>query len=182
MANLCEIAARKPRSLTGCLSYLGKMGIAAAVVAAMGGEVGFAATTTTTFQVQITIQASCSILSAATLNFGPQNVLASNIDQTSTMQVQCANSTPYNIGLDAGTATGATVTTRKMTNGAATVSYSLFSDAGRTTNWGNTVGTDTVGATGNGASQGFTVYGRVPAQTTSAPNTYTDTITVTVTF
>jgi spore coat protein U-like protein len=141
-----------------------------------------AATTTTTFTVQIAIGASCVINSATALNFGSQAGLTANIDQTSTIQVQCSNTTPYNIGLDAGTATGATVTTRKMTNGAATVSYALYSNAGRTTNWGNTVGTDTVSATGNGAAQSYTVYGRVPAQTTPVPNTYADTITTTVTY
>jgi spore coat protein U-like protein len=154
----------------------------AALLAGWCNGVAFAATTTTTFGVQITITASCTILSASTLNFGSNGVLTANVDQTSTIAVQCTNTTPYNIGLNAGTSTGATVTTRKMVNGAATVSYSLFSDSGRTTNWGNTVGTDTVASTGTGASQSFTVLGRVPAQTTPAPNTYTDTITVTVTF
>jgi spore coat protein U-like protein len=94
----------------------------------------------------------------------------------------CTNTTPYNIGLDAGTGTGATVAARKMTNGANTITYSLYSDSGRTTVWGNTVGTNTVSATGNGASQTYTVYGRVPSQTTPAAATYTDTITVTVTY
>jgi spore coat protein U-like protein len=92
------------------------------------------------------------------------------------------DTTPYNIGLDAGTGTGATVAARKMTNGANTITYSLYSDSGRTTVWGNTVGTNTVSATGNGASQTYTVYGRVPSQTTPAAATYTDTITVTVTY
>jgi spore coat protein U domain-containing protein, fimbrial subunit CupE1/2/3/6 len=142
----------------------------------------FAATTTSTFTVQITITASCAITSSPTLNFGATGVISANIDQTSTLQIQCTNTTPYNIGLNAGTSGGATVTTRKMTNGGATVSYSLFSDAGRTTNWGNTVGTDTVASTGTGVAQSFTVFGRVPAQSTPAPGTYTDTITVTVTF
>jgi spore coat protein U domain-containing protein, fimbrial subunit CupE1/2/3/6 len=155
--------------------------ILALVSAFMGGDV-HGATTTTTFTVQITITASCTIVSASTLNFGSQGVLTANVDQTSTIQVQCTNTTPYNIGLDAGTATGATVTTRKMTNAGATISYSLYSNSARTTNWGNTVGTDTVAATGNGASQSYTVYGRVPPQTTPAPATYTDTITVTVTY
>ena len=141
-----------------------------------------AATTSTTFAVQLTITSTCVINSASTLNFGSAGVLTANIDQTSTIQVQCTNTTPYNVGLNAGTSTGATVTTRKMTNGAATVNYALYSDSGRTTNWGNTVGTDTVSQTGNGASQAFTVYGRVPAQTTPAAAVYTDTITVTVTY
>jgi spore coat protein U-like protein len=69
-----------------------------------------------------------------------------------------------------------------MTSGGATVNYTLYSDSGRTTIWGNTVGTNTVAATGNGTGQNYTVYGRVSSQTTPAPGTYTDTITVTVTY
>ena len=141
-----------------------------------------ATTTTSTFTVQATIIASCTINSASTLNFGSIGVLTAAVNQTSTLQVQCTNTTPYNIGLDVGTGTGATVAVRKMTSGANTVNYSLYSDSGRTTVWGNTVGTDTVAATGSGASQSYTVYGRVTAQTTPAPGTYSDTVTVTVTY
>jgi len=142
----------------------------------------FAASTTSTFAVQVAITATCTINSAATLNFGTQGVLATNVDQTSTIQVTCTNTTPYNIGLDAGTGSGATVATRKLTSGGATVNYSLYSDSGRTTVWGNTVSTDTVAGTGNGSGQNYTVYGRIPAQTTPAPGNYADTITVTVTY
>ncbi len=128
-----------------------------------------------------TVNATCNV-SAANINFGSAGVLSANIDSTGTVTPQCTNSTPYNIGLNAGTATGATVTTRKMTNGATTVSYSLYRNAGMTTNWGNTVGTDTVGGTGTGNNQSYTVYGQVPVQSTPAPGTYTDTIIVTVTY
>ena len=141
-----------------------------------------ATTTTSTFTVQATIISSCTINSASTLNFGSIGVLIAAVNQTSTLQVQCTNTTPYNIGLDAGTGTGATVAVRKLTNGANTVNYSLYSDSGHTVVWGNTVGTNTVAATGNGAAQSYTVYGQVPTQTTPAPATYTDTITITVTY
>jgi spore coat protein U-like protein len=141
-----------------------------------------ASTTTSTFATQIAIAASCTINSASTLNFGSQGVLIANVDQTSTLQVQCTNTTPYNVGLDAGTGTGATVAVRKMTSGSNTVNYSLYSDSGRATVWGNTVGTDTVAATGSGASQSYTVYGRVAAQTTPVPGTYSDTVTETGTY
>jgi len=146
------------------------------------GGGAYAATATSTFTVSATITATCIINSASTLAFGTVGVLSANVDQTSTISVQCTDTTGYNIGLDAGTATGATVTTRKLTNGAATINYSLYSDPGRTTNWGNTVSTDTVPATGNGAAQIYTVYGRIPVQTTPAPNAYSDTITITVTY
>ena len=141
-----------------------------------------AATTSSTFSVQMTVTATCTVNSATTLNFGTQGVLSANVDQTSTIQVTCTNTTPYNIGLNAGTGTGATVAIRKMTSGANTVNYTLYSNSGRTTVWGNTVGTDTQAATGNGAAQSYTVYGRVPSQAAPAPGTYSDTITVTVTY
>jgi spore coat protein U-like protein len=160
--------------------------LCAAAVATMyllhSAGASFAATATTTFTVQVTLTATCVINSAGTLNFGTQGVLTANVDQTSTIAVQCTDTTPYDIGLDAGVGSGASVATRKMTSGGATVNYRLYSDTGRTTVWGNTVLTDTVNATGNGASQSYTVYGRIPAQTTPAPGTYTDTVTVTVTY
>jgi spore coat protein U-like protein len=146
------------------------------------GEPISAATSTSTMTVQMVITATCTVNSATTMNFGTQGVLSTNVDQTSTVQVTCTNTTPYNIGLDAGAGTGATVATRKMTSGANTVNYTLYSNSGRTTVWGNTIGTDTVAATGNGSAQSYTVYGRVPSQAAPAPGTYTDTITITVTY
>jgi spore coat protein U-like protein len=141
-----------------------------------------AITTTSTFTVQMAVTSSCVINGAPTLNFGSQGVLTANVDQTSTLQVQCTNTTPYNVGLDAGTGSGATVAARLLSNGANIIIYSLYSDSGRTTVWGNTIGINTVAATGTGASQSFTIYGRVLAQTTPAGGTYTDTVTVTVTY
>jgi spore coat protein U domain-containing protein, fimbrial subunit CupE1/2/3/6 len=157
-------------------------GILASACLLQSVDLPLAATTTSTFTVSITLAATCTINSASALNFGNQGILSANVDQTSTIQVTCTNTTPYNIGLDAGTGSGATVATRKMTSGGATVDYTLYSDSGRATVWGNTVGTDTLAGTGNGTGQNFTVYGRVPSQTTPAPGTYTDTVTVTVTY
>jgi len=141
-----------------------------------------AASTTTTFAVQATVTATCTINSASTLNFGSVGVLASNEDQSSTIQVTCTNTTPYNIGLDAGVGTGATVAVRKLTSGGATINYSLYTSNAYSTVWGNTVGTDTQTGTGNGSAQSYTVFGRIPPQTSPAPGSYTDTITVTVTY
>jgi spore coat protein U-like protein len=155
--------------------------LAACVLIAFA-DTSHSASTTSTFAVQAAILATCTINTASTLNFGSQAVLAANVDQTSTIQVTCTNTTPYNIGLDVGTGSGATVAVRKLTSGGATINYSLYSDAGRATVWGNTVSTDTVAGTGNGAAQNYTVYGRIPSQTTPAPGNYADTITITVTY
>ncbi len=162
-----------------------RLALAISSAAALGlASTGARATTaTSSFTVQVTIIASCTIVSTATLNFGGSvGVLTANVDVSTTLQVQCTNTTPYNIGLNAGTGTGATVAARLMTSGANTITYSLYKDSGHATVWGNTVGTDTQAATGNGAAQTYTVYGRIPPQTTPAPATYSDTITVTVTY
>ena len=156
------------------------LGLLAGLVIA-GGSAD-AAITTTTFQVRVTIAAQCVINSAATLDFGSNGVITANIDQTSALSVQCTNTTPYNIGLNAGTGSGATVAVRLMTLSGATIRYSLYTTAARTTVWGNTIGTDTVTGTGTGLAQTITVYGRVPVQTTPSPGTYTDTIVATVTY
>jgi spore coat protein U-like protein len=58
----------------------------------------------------------------------------------------------------------------------------MFSNSTRTANWGQTVGTDTVTGTGNGAAQALTVYGQVTAGQFVAPGAYSDTITATVTY
>jgi spore coat protein U-like protein len=158
-----------------------KAGFVALLVVPFAGS-SHAGTATTTFTVNVTLTAACVINSATNLNFGSQGVLTGNVDQSSTVQVQCTSTTPYNIGLDAGTASGATMAARKMTNGGAAVTYALYTDSARSVVWGNTVNTDTVAATGNGSPQSFTVYGRVPAQATPAPGNYSDTITVTVTY
>jgi spore coat protein U-like protein len=102
---------------------------------------------------------------------------------TSTVSVTCTNTTPYNVGLSAGTATGATVTTRKMSGpNAALLAYALTSDSAHSVNWGQTVGTDTVAGSGNGSAQALTVYGQVAAGQYVAPGAYADTITATVSY
>jgi spore coat protein U domain-containing protein, fimbrial subunit CupE1/2/3/6 len=140
----------------------------------------FAATATTTFQVTATVQATC-LISATNLAFGTYTGV--QVAQTSTISVTCTNTTPYNVGLNPGTASGATVTTRKMTGpGGALLAYALYQDAGHTINWGQTVGTDTEAGTGNGSAQALTVYGLLTAGQYVTPGAYVDTITATVTY
>jgi spore coat protein U-like protein len=159
------------------------LAVSSAVAVGLASTGARAATATSSFTVQVTITASCTIVSTATLNFGGSvGVLTANVDVSTTLQVQCTNTTPYNIGHNAGIGTGATVAARLMTSGANTITYSLYKDSGHVTVWGNTVGIDTQAATGTGAAQTYTVYGRIPPQTTPAPATYSDTITVTVTY
>ncbi len=135
---------------------------------------------TASFQVMAVIQANCT-LSSTPLAFGTYTGALTNA--TSTLTINCTRNTAYNVGLSAGMATGATVTTRKMSGpGSALLAYKLFRDAGHTQNWGNTVGTNTQPGTGTGSAQPLTVYGQIPPAQVTAPGSYADTITATVTY
>src|SRR5579862_7616478 len=94
-----------------------------------------AAESTATFVVQAQISAACEV-SSSILDFGPLGVLSGNIDATTTLVAVCTNSTPYDIGLDAGSAVGSTVDNRLLANGAATLSYQLYSDSTHNQIWG----------------------------------------------
>lgn len=142
-----------------------------------------AAVATGNMTVRITIQAQCLVQTASDLDFGTNGIIAANIDQTSTIGVQCTAGQTYNVGLSAGAGTGATTAVRVLTGpAAATINYAIYRDTNRTQTWGVTIGTDTVAGTGNGTVQNITVYGRVPPQSTPAAGVYTDTVAITVTY
>jgi spore coat protein U-like protein len=136
-------------------------------------------TVTNTFTVTANVTATCSI-TAGPLAFGTYT--GAVVNATSNINVTCTNSTPYNVGLSAGAASGATVTTRQMLNGTSPLNYALYSDTGRTKNWGVTIGTDTVTGTGSGASQTIPVYGTVPAGQYAPSGSYADTVTASITY
>lgn len=143
-----------------------------------------AATTTTNLNVSATVSANCSATTSA-VAFGSVNVLSgSAADSTGGVTVTCTNGTPWAASAGVGGGSGATFASRKMTSGSNLLNYTLYSDSGRTTIWGDgTGGTATVTNTGSGNAQNFTVYGRVfSGQTTTPSGSYSDTVVVTVTF
>jgi spore coat protein U-like protein len=141
-------------------------------------------TVTTNFTVTVLVQAACAFYSTTNLSFGTYTGLL--VNATSSLTLQCTDTTPYNVGLNAGNGAGATVTNREMTGpGSSVLNYALFQDAARSINWGNTVGTDTESGTDSspfGVPIPFTVYGQLAAGQFSKPGAYSDVIIATVTF
>jgi spore coat protein U-like protein len=139
-----------------------------------------AATTLATFAITALVQSTCQI-TATVLNFPAYTGAIS--EATSTISLTCTNSTTYHVGLNAGTAAGASITNRMMTGTeGAQMPYMLYSDAGRTVNWGDAVGTNTVDRTGSGDVQALTVYGRLFAGKFVILGNCSDTIVATVTY
>jgi spore coat protein U-like protein len=149
-----------------------------------------AATATATLSVQVTITASCTI-AASTMNFGSVSgttLLLSVVTGTASVSVTCSSGTPYSIGMDNGlNASGAQ---RRLASSGNFLAYGLFTDVTRLN--ALTIATDALTCnllgscilgTGNGTAQSSTVYGAI-AVVAAAPaaGTYTDTVTMTVTY
>jgi spore coat protein U-like protein len=143
-----------------------------------------AATTGTNLSVSATVTANCTVSSSA-VAFGNVNPLSgSDVDAAGGITVTCTSGTGWVAAAGVGSGTGATFASRKMTAGSNLLNYSLYTDSGRTTVWGDGTGsTATFSSTGTGVAQPVTVYGRVPTgQATVPPGSYADTVAVTVTY
>lgn len=145
----------------------------------------FAATATGTLSVTASVSATCTV-GAASLAFGSYDPSsASPLQISTTIPVTCTDGTSYQVGLSAGA--GATTTSRSMTgvtSGNTTpLAYGLYQDAGYTTNWGNTPGTDTpAAAIGTGSTVLIPVYGEIAPGQYVPPDSYSDTVVATVTY
>lgn len=124
--------------------------------------------------------AACTV-SATGLNFASINPISGNAyDSTATIIVTCPTATSFSVHLSPG---AGAYGQRIMSSGTNTMRYSLFLDSAMTEIWGDgTAGTSFWSGTAGSAGASHTVYGHIPYQPTTVPGTYTDTITVTVTY
>ena len=130
------------------------------------------------FTISATVATQCTV-SATSLAFPTASVLASAVSATATISVTCNASTPVTVALDNG-ATGTGPTARRMKSGANVITYGIYRDSGATMPWGQTSGTNTASLpSGTGT---LTAYGRVPAQASPAPGSYSDVVNVTLTY
>ncbi|HEY6258131.1 MAG TPA: spore coat protein U domain-containing protein [Xanthobacteraceae bacterium] len=143
--------------------------------------IGNSHATTAAFTVTANNATICAV-SAATLNFGSTGVLRAVVDGTGSITITCTNAAPYTAALDGGLSGAANPTQRKMSQGLETITYGLYQDSARAVPWGSSVGVNTMAGTGIGLVQRFTVYGRVPAQSTPSPGTYSDTVVLTISY
>jgi spore coat protein U-like protein len=161
-----------------------KTALAIGACAAAFATPASAATQTTNLGVSATVTANCSV-TASPVAFGNVDTLsATPVLGTGSVSVTCTNGTGWTATSDVGGGSGATFAVRRMTFSGNTLNYTLYRDAARAEVWGDGTGsTFSVGGTGSGAAQSFTVYGRVPGSQASAPpGGYSDTVGVTITY
>lgn len=133
---------------------------------------------------------TCGV-TATPLSFAPFNPLLGTLQRSSsTVRLNC-NSTvgllvPYTVALSTGSGS---YTSRRMTSGARTLNYNLYTDSAYSTVWGDGTSGSAV-LSGNvtlaalaSFSLPFTLYGQIDAgQNTLVPGVYTDNLTVTLTY
>src|SRR6185312_475374 len=196
---LMQVPKTHPENFTMML----KKTLLAAAMIAFGGfaasSSAIATTATGSFKVNITILATCNVSAAVgtnDINFGPQNAnptAALDQAQGTPISVTCSNGTPYVVNLTpASTASGSGAGNMVTSPATVNVPYQLRQANGATAAiWGNggsvTGGVVTLGngvqglGTGMTAAKTYTVYATVPS-TDFAPNTYSDTVNVSVAY
>jgi len=153
-------------------------------------SVALAGTATANLTVSITITASCTI-NAATLTFPATpgtSLTATAVTGNSSVTVNCTNTSPYSVGMGQGANYSAG--SNRMANGANYLPYGLYVDSGYTHPWTTgasnsscTTANDCYLGTGNGSAQSIPIYGQVPITGTApVPGTYSDTVTMTITY
>jgi len=164
--------------------------LAGAVALALGAaSVADAATATSNLSVTASVSSNC-LISTAAVAFGAYDPIGANaaaaLNGTGTVSVTCSTgaSTTVTLGQGSNPDTGSTAAApirRLKDAGTNFLSYALYSDAPRTTVWGDTVGTG-LAHTGTGTLTALTVYGQIPAGQNVPAANYSDTVVATVTF
>ncbi|MDB2333139.1 spore coat U domain-containing protein [Amylibacter sp.] len=126
-------------------------------------------------------QARACSLNVTEVNFGSYDVFSNvAVHSAGSIEVNCANGIGYTIAIGAGSGN---YSQRSMRSDTHTLSYNLYTAANRAVVWGEaTNGSATVSGIGTGQSVNHVVYGSIPPNQNVTPGSYSDTITVVITY
>ena len=182
-----KIKLLKSSVLTG---VLGMLGICSLSIPAQAVNVNGVINAT------ITLTGACSLNGSTptggatwgTLNFGSQSTLFSTPSAqvtssgSSPISLQCSTTTPPTLTIVSGTndSNAGSGHTHAMASGSKYVPYDVYTDAGHSSKIAN--GTAFFTSANNGTAENFNIYGLATGGTGLPPGTYTDTLTVQLTY
>ena len=169
-----------------------KLAIASAIIAAGAAGLSatsYAATDTATMAVTTSVSMSCTITARAMTFVSYNPTAAADNDATATITSTCTTGGAAVITMSEGgraqAGSTATIPLRAMFNGSEgtpeDLLYHLYSDSAGGTVWGNTAETGKA-ITADGTAQAFTAYGRIPKNQTVGAGSFSDSVTVTLTY
>jgi spore coat protein U-like protein len=127
---------------------------------------------------------SCTI-STTSVNFGNYNVFDSAaVVSTGTITYSC-NAHATNISISLSKGSSSSYNPRLMVKGAEALAYNLFTDATRTSVWGDGTGGTSVYSRANppnNSNLSLTVYGQIPPGQDVSAGTFSDTVSATINF
>ena len=147
-----------------------------------------AATANQNLPISVVVGSNCTISTTAVAfpTYDPIVAHATTADDSTAgaVTIACTKNTTASIGLGLGL--NATASQRRMEDTSTAtnyLNYELYSNAGRTTVWGNAAGTwYTPAAAPDKNPRTFTVYGRIAAAQDVPAGKYNDTVVATVNF
>lgn len=157
----------------------------AGAVSVLAAPPAFASSTTTTLAVSATVQKACQFNSTTTVAFGYYTTNVNAYNSTGGFSVTCTNTTAYTVSAGSGSNDSGTQHRMAGTSNPTTqfLTYNLYVDSAHTNLFTGTVAPGVFSGTGTGSAQTYTVYGQIPAGTTiPTPDTYGDTVTLTITY
>jgi len=143
-----------------------------------------AGSTTASLDIGATVDAVCSMTSSP-LNIGTYDATTdSDTTATGSISYSCSDgTTTASIALDKGTTTGGTISQRLMAGTGSntdTLEYNIYQDSSHATLWGD--GSTGTVETDNNASDTISYYVKVPDHQYVAADSYSDSVTATLTF
>lgn len=126
------------------------------------------------------VHAACTV-AVTPVDFGTYSpFLSAPRDSTGQVTVNCTESESYVVAMNAGVHAGGTFANRRLSNGETYLSYQLYTDATRTTVWGDgSGGSVTVARAG---SMPIALYGRIAPRQSVSAGAFSDTILVTIAY
>ena len=146
---------------------------------------------TAQFNVTITILKQCTVTAPATINLGSvgaTDLVTTTTNATQPFTVTCSLGTGYTVGFSSSNDVSNGSPTHQMkgatTGNGSVVQYSLFdATSGATNTAALSASSSVISGTGTGASQTKMLKAQVVNYTTAVtPDTYNDTVTMTVTY
>ncbi|MDJ0932318.1 MAG: spore coat U domain-containing protein [Breoghania sp.] len=129
---------------------------------------------TGTLTVSASVDANC-LVDASDLSFGETGVISEPIELSADISITYTPGASYSVAMGDGLYYSGS--SRRMESDSGDyVTYGLYQDSSRSTEWGNTTSVDTVDGIATGDDD-LVVYGLVPAQSATAGD-YSDTVTV----
>lgn len=126
---------------------------------------------------------SCTFNTVAPSSFGVYDVFAlvANNNGVGSLTIHCQGGGPQAV-VALSTGQSNTYAPRRMKSGANTMSYNLYTSAGRTVVWGDGSGASQTLAISANSTTTLSIFGQIPAGQDAAVGAYSDSVTAVVNF